>query len=53
MTHYRLGQANYALKKYAKAEEHFLASVKANGNKGAKSNLSRLRKAKKEGRIKY
>ena len=53
MTHFRLGQAYYSLKDYAKAEKHYLLSVKANGFKGAKNNLSRLRKAKKEGRIQY
>lgn len=53
MTHFRLGQAFYSLKQYSDAEKHYVLSVKANGFKGAKSNLSRLRKAKKEGRIQY
>ena len=53
MTHFRLGQSYYSLKEYALAEKHYALSVKANGFKGAKNNLAKLRKAKKEGRIQY
>jgi tetratricopeptide (TPR) repeat protein len=51
MTHYRMGQAYFGLKQYDKAEAHYKASVKANGFKGAKTNLARLRKARKEGTL--
>ena len=53
MTHFRLGQSYYSLKEYALAEKHYSLSIKANGFKGAKNNLAKLRKAKKEGRIQY
>jgi predicted Zn-dependent protease len=51
--HYRLGQAYYRLKSYAKAESHYTLAFKANGLKPAKAALDRMRDLKKAGKISY
>lgn len=49
---YRLGQVSYREKDYTQAYEKFKEASKL-GHKGAKTQLDRMKKKKKEGKIKY
>ncbi len=50
---YRLGQVFNRRRDFGQAEKYYKMAVKVNGHKGAKANLDRLKKRKKEGKIDY